>query len=61
VGALLELEPRTVAATPGDHATVQVRVRNSGSVVDQFNLEVLGDAKAWSTVDPPTLLFFPVA
>jgi hypothetical protein len=61
VGALLELEPRNVAATPGDHATIQVRVRNSGSVVDQFSLEVLGDASAWSTVDPPSLSLFPGA
>jgi hypothetical protein len=61
MGALLELEPRTVAATPGDRATAQVRVRNNGSVVDQFNLEVLGAASAWSTVDPPSLSLFPGA
>ena len=61
MGALLELEPRNVAAAPGDHATIQVRVRNSGSVVDQFSLEVLGDASAWSTVDPPSLSLFPGA
>jgi hypothetical protein len=61
VGAIVDLEPRAIAATPGAQATAQVRVRNSGSVVDQFSLEVLGDAQAWTEVDPPTLSLFPGA
>ena len=46
---------------PGSEATVAVRVRNSGTVVDQVGLEILGDARAWSSVDPPTLSLFPGA
>jgi hypothetical protein len=61
VGALLDLEPRAAAATPGDRATVKLRVRNTGTVVDQFDLAVLGDSQAWATVDPPTLSLFPGA
>ena len=61
VGVLLEIEPRSVSATPGSAVVAQVRARNSGSVVDQFTFEVLGDAQPWSTVDPPTLSLFPGA
>jgi hypothetical protein len=61
MGVLLELDPRTVSAIPGQPATIQVRARNSGTVVDQFTFEVLGDAGAWSKVEPPTLSLFPGA
>jgi hypothetical protein len=61
MGAVVEIEPRTVAATPGSQATVHVRIRNSGTVVDQVSLEILGDARPWSAVDPPTLSLFPGA
>ena len=46
---------------PGSQSTALVRVRNAGKVVDQFTLEVLGDAAAWSAVDPPTVSLFPGA
>ena len=61
MGAVVEIEPRTVPVTPGATATTIVRVRNAGTVVDQLSLEVLGDAAGWSTVDPPTLSLFPGA
>ncbi len=61
MGALVELEPRRLTATPGSPAPIQVRVRNSGSVVDQFDIGVLGGAQAWATVEPPSLSLFPGA
>lgn len=61
MGAVVEIEPRTVSVTPGGQATVLVRVRNSGTVVDHVNLEILGDARGWSAVDPPALSLFPGA
>jgi hypothetical protein len=61
MGALAHLETRLVAVTPGSQAAVQIRVRNTGSVVDQFSFQVLGDAQAWSTASPPTLSLFPGA
>ena len=61
MGAVAHLESRLVAVTPGSQATVQLRVRNTGSVVDQFTFQVLGDAQAWSTVTPPSLSLFPGA
>jgi hypothetical protein len=61
MGALVELEPRRLAAVPGAPASIQVRVRNSGTVVDQFDLVVLGEAQRWATIDPPSLSLFPGA
>ena len=61
MGALAHLETRLVSVTPGSQATAQLRVRNTGSVVDQFSFQVLGDAQAWSAVTPPSLSLFPGA
>lgn len=47
--------------TPGLAAPVQVKVKNTGTVVDQFTLDVLGDSNAWATIEPPTLSLFPGA
>lgn len=38
-----------------------VRVRNNGSVVDQFDMQVLGPAAAWTTVEPPSISLLPGA
>lgn len=61
MGAVAHLESRLVAVTPGSQGTVQLRVRNNGSVVDQFTFQVLGDAQPWATVAPPSLSLFPGA
>ena len=61
MGAAVSLDPRTVAATPGGTATVAVKLRNTGAVVDQFTFEVLGDAATWTTVEPATISLFPGA
>ncbi len=61
MGAAAHLDARLVAVTPGSQATAQIRVRNSGSVVDQFTFQVLGDAQPWATVTPPSLSLFPGA
>ncbi|NJD28503.1 MAG: hypothetical protein FIA92_09420 [Chloroflexi bacterium] len=61
MGASASLEPRTLAVEPGGEATVALTVRNNGSVVDQFTIEVLGDAGAWATAEPPSLSLFPGA
>ncbi|HET9851609.1 MAG TPA: hypothetical protein VFP56_03770, partial [Candidatus Limnocylindrales bacterium] len=61
MGAVVELDPRSIAATPGAPAVVAVRLRNTGTVVDQFTLDVVGDAAAWATIDPPSVSLFPGA
>ena len=61
MGALAVLETRLLPVEPGSQASAQVRVRNTGSVVDQFTFQILGDAQGWAAVQPPTLSLFPGA
>jgi hypothetical protein len=61
MGASVTLQERSVAVEPGGEATLDVRVRNAGQVVDQFSIQVLGDAAAWAIVEPPALSLFPGA
>jgi hypothetical protein len=61
MGAAAFLETKSVAVDPGMEAVASIRVRNTGTVVDQFTLSILGDPQAWSTVEPLTLSLFPGA
>ncbi len=61
VGASVTLVNPAVTVEPGQEAAVDIRVRNTGTVVDEFVLEVLGDSAAWATVEPPVLSLFPGA
>src|SRR6266571_4065794 len=59
MGASASLKQPSVSVDPGGQATVEIQVKNTGTVVDQFTIEVLGDAGIWATADPPTLSLFP--
>ena len=61
MGALAVLETRLLPVEPGNQVSAAIRVRNTGSVVDQFTFQVLGDAAGWATAQPPTLSLFPGA
>ncbi|MDQ6840821.1 MAG: hypothetical protein M3025_00140 [Actinomycetota bacterium] len=61
MGATATLASRAATVQPGSEATAEIRVRNSGTVVDQFTLEVLGDAAAWTIVEPAVIPLFPGA
>src|SRR5438034_10454981 len=61
MAATATLASKAVTVTPGGEAVSEVRVRNSGTVVDQFTLEVLGDASAWAIVEPSVIPLFPGA
>lgn len=53
------IEPAVLTVEPGGTVTATIRVRNQGSVVDQFDLSVLGDAQSWATIEPANLRLFP--
>ena len=55
------VEQQSVAVVPGQTGSCTVRIRNTGAVVDQFALTVLGQPSAWTTVVPATLSLFPNA
>src|SRR3989440_11668366 len=61
MAATATLASKAVTVTPGGEAFSEVRIRNSGAVVDQFTLEVLGDASAWAIVEPAVIPLFPGA
>src|SRR2546425_12276684 len=61
MAATATLASKAVTVTPGGEAISEVRVRSSGTVVDQFTLEVLGDASAWAIVEPSVIPLFPGA
>jgi hypothetical protein len=61
VGASVTLVTPSVSVEPGQSVSVELRVRNTGSVVDEFTFDVLGDAAGWATVEPPSISLFPGA
>src|SRR2546425_1638998 len=61
MAATATLASKGVTVTPGGEAVTEVRIRNSGTVVDQFTLEVLGDASAWAMVEQAVVPLFPGA
>lgn len=44
---------------PGDSATVRLRVRNTGDVVDEYRFEPVGDLAPWTRVEPQSLRLYP--
>jgi hypothetical protein len=61
MGASVTLTAPSIGVAPGGEATLELRLRNTGTVVDEFALGVLGDAAGWSSVEPPTISLFPGA
>jgi hypothetical protein len=59
VGVDIELAPAALTIAPGAEAVVTVRVRNTGEVVDQVELTVLGAPGEWSRVEPDRLNLLP--
>jgi hypothetical protein len=44
---------------PGGEASTEVRLRNTGAVVDQFELDLVGEAASWAHVEPATVNLLP--
>lgn len=53
------LDGRPLQVVPGATAECRARIRNEGTIVDEFRLEVVGEAAAWAAVDPPVMRLFP--
>jgi hypothetical protein len=61
MGSSASLDRPELAVEPGQEVTAQLRVRNNGSVVDQFTFEGLGTGAAWIDAEPDVLSLFPGA
>jgi hypothetical protein len=62
MGAVATLTPSTLAVEPGGEASTEVLVRNTGTVVDLFTVEVrdeTGLIADWVTADPPSVSLLP--
>ncbi|WP_328378218.1 RICIN domain-containing protein [Streptomyces sp. NBC_00440] len=53
------LEPASTTVDPGSTATVRLRLRNTGDVVDEYRCVPVGDLAPYVTVEPPTIRLFP--
>ncbi len=59
MSAVTSLSRNDPTVDPGGQAAVSVKVRNSGSIVDRFDVDVVGPSVGWARVDPPSLSLFP--
>ncbi|MEU2157679.1 peptidoglycan-binding domain-containing protein [Streptomyces sp. NPDC019396] len=53
------LEPASTTVDPGSTATVRLRLRNTGDVVDEYRFSPVGDIAPYVSVSPPTLRIYP--
>jgi hypothetical protein len=60
MGAITTLSPTAITVEAGALAATTIRVRNTGSIVDRFDIDVVG-VTGWVRVDPPSLSLFPGA
>jgi hypothetical protein len=61
VAVVASLSAVVVTLESGKSAALEVTVRNSGTVVDEFTLEVLGAPAPWARLEPPRISLFPGA
>jgi hypothetical protein len=59
MGASAAFERSTLPVEPGAQAEVQLRVRNTGGVVDSFTFEAVGLPGNWVQVQPAEVRLFP--
>ncbi len=50
---------RQLSVTPGESIEGKVLVRNNGTLVDQFSLDIVGDAREWVEVVPRVMNLMP--
>ncbi len=53
------LSSATLSVEPGAETTAEVRLRNTGELVDQFTMDVVGAPAEWTTVTPSTVNLMP--
>jgi hypothetical protein len=59
MGISVVMAPPTEPVIPGQRAACEVRIRNTGAVVDHVDLDVVGDASPWAEVQPAEANLLP--
>jgi hypothetical protein len=57
--AVVHLQADNLQVEPGQTTTGQLSLSNTGTIVEQFTIMVLGDVAAWTHSDPPVVSLFP--
>ncbi len=58
-GVAAFLSERELRVEPGSEVRCQIRVRNTGPIVDQFSVRILGDPAAWASIEPNIVNLYP--
>ncbi|MFI9814645.1 COG1470 family protein [Saccharothrix variisporea] len=61
MGATATLSATGLSVEPGSEVTCTVVVRNTGQLVDQFTVDVVGDAAGWAAAEPAAVNLVPQA
>jgi len=61
MGAATALPVHDLRVEPGDTTTAKMLVRNTGQVVDQYTIDVVGNCAEWTKVEPKVVNLLPGA
>jgi hypothetical protein len=61
MGVVTSLEDTHLVVDAGEEVVCEILVRNSGDVVDQFAVDVVGSAESWAAARPDTVNLLPGA
>jgi type II secretory pathway pseudopilin PulG len=61
MGLTASLSSTELQVTPGQEASCELVLRNTGQVVDQFTVEMVGETTGWTVLDPPIVNLYPGA
>lgn len=59
MGVAVAMERPTEPLEPGSESSHSLRIRNTGAVVDQFEVDVVGQPSTWARIDKPTHNLLP--
>ncbi|MGW6278558.1 COG1470 family protein [Kribbella sp. NPDC055071] len=59
MAATMTLSTDSVEVEPGETGGCEVTVTNTGSLVDQFSIDLVGGLREWVTIEPSTLNLMP--
>ena len=57
--AVVNLQADNLTVEPGQTTTCQVSLANTGTIVEQFTIMMIGDVAPWTEADPPVVSLFP--
>ncbi|BCJ56868.1 COG1470 family protein [Micromonospora endophytica] len=53
------LDADLVEVGPGSESSCRLEIRNTGSIVESYAIEVLGEPADWTSVEPPAVTVYP--